>query len=162
MTNVKKKTVGQAVTELAQAPAQAPTSVIGLQQAMQEDYIKNLEQCVNDNLPKYNKDFFVVVITKKEPKLKDVYRNYFFARASCPSPDYDQAVYRYDYKQGELEYIWVVPSKDACLLYLENQAFVEPEEFPIMEMVLKFADGTLYSLAKQLNGEAPDSNLLIN
>ena len=154
-----RKNVGQYVYDFS-GISDKEISVQQLQQAMQEDYMSNLLACVDNAYPKYKKTFYVVVTTKKEPLLDKVYRNYFYARQSCPTPDYDQTVYRYNDEEGAIEYLWTIPSKDACLIYLENAPFIDSEEYDLLEFVQKFADGTLFRLAKKFNGEEEDSSRL--
>lgn len=157
----KHITVGQAAYDLLKKD-EKPVKVQELQTSMQEDYMKNLMACVDRYYPKYPGDFYVVVITKKERLMENVLRNYFYGRQSCPTPDYDQSVFRYNRNKGAIEYLWTIPSKDACLLYLQNPKAVPSEEHSLLEFVIKFENGTLYKLAKKFNGEAPDSPLLVN
>lgn len=156
---MKRETVGKISSDLLQ---KAPESrdPIEIQREMQEDYLDNLIQCVNAHKKELQSDFYVVVLTKKERLMPNVYRNYFFARLSCPTPDYDQAVYRYDYKKEELEYLWCIPSRDTSILLRDNALQVAPEEQGLLKHVLDFADGTLFKLAKKLNKECADSPLI--
>ena len=86
--------------------------------------------------------------------------NYFYARLSCPTPDYDQTLYKYSHKQESLTFLWVIPSRDTCQLLKDNALQVVPEERELLGFVLNFADGSLFKLAKKLNGEVEDSSLL--
>lgn len=137
-----------------------PVKVEDLQKAMQEDYMKNLLEQVDLGFTKYPQDFFIVVITKKEKLMENVLRNYFFVRQSCPTPDYDQSVYRYKREGGIIEYLWTVPSKDACMMYLENASNIVYDEKALLGFVINFANGNLFELAKKFNGEEKDSSKL--
>src|SRR3990167_4938546 len=97
---------------------------------------------------------------KKEPLMPNVIRNYFYGRLSCPTPDYDQTVYFYDQESDIIEFLWVIPSKDACLYLKENALLVDPAESQLLRFVLDFADGTLFAIAKTRNRERSDSPLL--
>jgi len=55
--------------------------------------------------------FYVCVITKKERLMDNVLRNYFLARSTCPTPQYDQTVYKYHRDSGAIQFLWVLPSK---------------------------------------------------
>lgn len=157
---MKKKRVGQVAVELMQT--EAPTrDPIELQRAMQEDYEANLIECWQRGTREFPGDFFIIVETKKERLLPNVYRNYFYCRLSCPTPTYDQAVYRYVKQDDALEFIWVLPSKDTCTVLVDHALEVVPEERELLYFVLQFNDGTLLRIAKELNGERPDSPLLI-
>ena len=129
---------------------------------MHEDYEKNMQTCVKDSLKQFDGNFFIIVITKKERLMENVLRNYFFGRQTCPAPDYDQTIYKYHRDSGVTEFIWVIPSKDTCVLFKENAAIIAPEEIALRDFVLDFDDGTLFKKMKKLNGEKDDSPLLVN
>jgi hypothetical protein len=92
--------------------------------------------------------------------MQNVLRHYYYYRLSCPTPDYDQTVYKFTRATEIIEFIWVIPSRETCFTLKENASQVVPAEYGLLEFVLKFADGTLFKLAKSLNGEADDSALL--
>ena len=104
----RNKTVGQVSLELSQ---KAPESrdPIELQREMHKDYVKNVIECIERSKKDFSKDFFVVVITKRERLMENVLRNYFTSRLSCPTPDYDQTVYKYHVKTDEIDYLWSIP-----------------------------------------------------
>ena len=83
----------------------------------------------------------------------NVVRNYFFYRSSCPTPDYDQAVYYYTKGSDELNFLWVIPSKSFCIHLVDNALTIDKEYKELLGIVLDFNDGTLYNLAKKLNNE---------
>lgn len=155
----RKKTVGEISSELKQkeAPTRDP---IELQREMHKDYEKNIIQCALDNKKHYDSDFYIVVITKRERLLENVIRNYFLARSSCPTPDYDQAVYKYEMAKDRILFLWVIPCKDAVDMLTKYAREVVPEERQLLDFVLKFNDGTLLAWSKKLNGEKKDSNIL--
>jgi len=147
-----RPTVGQISSDLlVKEPEER--SVQELTSAMMKDYVKNLFECIDREKSNYQGDFYVVVIAKKERLMQNVIRNYFVARASCPTPDYDQAVYKYHAKDEALEYLWVIPDKQMCILMLANAATVDPSDYELLKMVQDFADETLFRKALLLNGE---------
>ncbi len=119
-------------------------------------YESNLKEAIERGEKEYSYDFFVVVLTKKERLLHNVIRNYFMTRATCPTPEYDQAVWYYHRESGLPEFIWVVPSKDACMSMRTNALMTLPEEKELLNFVLEFYDGTLLVRAKKLNNELGD------
>ena len=158
--NNRAETIGQLSAKLSQ---KEPVYGNPLEQAVaqHENYENNIWETIHKYKKQFiNQDFFIVVITKKEKLMQNVIRNYFFGRISCPTPDYDQIVYKYSYKNKDLELIWTIPSKDACLHLLENKHLVVPEEWKLLDFVLKFEDGTLFKLAKRLNGEKLNSKFV--
>jgi hypothetical protein len=155
----KRDTVGKISSDLLQKQPES-RDPIELQRKMQEDYIDHLKQCIETHKKIFPADFYIVVITKNEKLMPNVFRNYFSARISCPTPEYDQSVFKYHAKDEYVEYIWTVPSKDACIHLKENAQYVVKEEQQLLKFVLHFLDGTLDNVAKHMNGESIDSILL--
>jgi hypothetical protein len=157
--NEKRDTVGKISSELLKQ--ESPTnSPIELEREMHTEYDKNISECIESGKKQYPHNFYVVVITKRERLMPNVFRNYFFARETCPSPDWDQAVYRYMRSVDEVEFLWVIPSKDTCEHLKQNALYVSSEEKQLLNFVLDFSDGTLLKLAKRLNKEKEDSPLI--
>ena len=154
-----RKTIGSLSQELLQQPFDT-RDPIELQREMQQEYIDNLIECVQKNRDHFKGDFFVVVITKKEPLMQNVLRNYFFARKSCPTPDYDQALYRYNASGEEIEYVWCIPDRETCFVFLENKDKVIFEETQLLQTIIDFDNGVLYKLAKKFNNESENSILI--
>jgi hypothetical protein len=157
--NMKRDTVGKISSDLL---IKTPDSndPIELELEMQKDYIKELLTTLSDSKNKFIGNFYIVVITKKERLMENVLRNYFFARQSCPTPDFDQSVYYFDRKKESLEYLWTVPSRDTIDILKENACEVDKSEWGLLKFVLQFCDGTLFKISKDRNGEAPNSPLL--
>lgn len=124
------------------------------------DYDKNIHECIESSKKKYDSDFYIVVLTKKERLMQNVIRNYFLARGSCPTPEYDQTVYKYKKNAGIVEYLWTVPAADTCTYLIANALTLPEQERDLLEFVMDFLDGTLLRHSKKLNGEAPDSPIL--
>lgn len=163
-----KKTAGELALELQAKQDGNPLNggVTPNEQAKEQliDYQPSLAKCVKEHerLFGVQADFFVVVITKKEPLLENILRNYFIGRKSCPSPDYDQAVYHFHGKTGDLELVWVIPSRDTCYLMLDNALLLPSNQKELLGYVIEFKDGTLFKLMKKLNKEKRETPELIN
>ncbi len=152
-----KQTLGSKVVELSKkTPTRADP--IELQRVMQENYMADLLQAVDRGYKRFVDDFFIHVETKKEPLLPNTFRNYFIDRKTCPTPNYDQSVFRYDRQKGELEYLWTIPDRQTCFNLAQNANIVEEKE--LLECVIKFANGSLFKLCKKLNNEKADSTHL--
>lgn len=147
-----KKTVGKESYDLLLKEPET-RDPIELEKYMQQEYFEYLIECIESNRSHYPGPFFIVVLTKNERLMPNVFRNYFFARSSCPTPDYDQTVFRYDQKEDMLEYIWTLPSRDACIHLKEHALEVTQDERVLLKFILDFADGTLYKVAKHYNNE---------
>ena len=102
-----------------------------------------------------------MVLTKKEKLLENVLRNFFFSRSSCPTPEYDQAVYKIHKKIEKIQFIWVLPSKDTCQLFIENADIIAPEERLLLKFILLDWSGDLLRYAKELNNEQDNSAFLM-
>ena len=113
-----------------------------------KDYPQDIEKCIASAKSRLSTDFYIVVLTKKERLLRNVMRNYFFSRISCPTPNYDQVVYRFNISDNKLELIWVIPDKKACLYLMDNRKDVDPSQYSLLSYVLKFKDGTLFKIAR--------------
>lgn len=158
---MKKKTVGQVATEeMHKDPG--VKSVVEITNVVHdpEKYLKNLIECAETNRKIYPGDFYIEVQLKNEPLLWNVFKDQFYAKHACPTPTWDQTVYRYDHHKEAIEYLWTIPCQDACYYLYNNAALVNKSEQESLKFVLDFFDGTLFSLAKKLNGEQQDSPLL--
>lgn len=149
---MKRPTVGKIASDLM---LKAPESrdPIELQRKMQEDWPKEIDICISNHLNIFDSDFYVVILTKRERLMPNVFRNYFIGKPTCPTPDYDQSVYKFHRKEGMVEYLWTVPDREACLYLKNNALFVDPKERELLGFVLDFADGTLFRRACELNGD---------
>lgn len=170
MTNapISKKTVGEISTDLL-LKTSAPLSPIEIQRATENEFLANLQWAVNHELKETDctevckaacltrsastKDFYVSVLTKSEKKLANVLRNYFVVTHDCPTPFFDQSVWKYVYKRGDLVYLWTVPNQETALTLKQNRNIVVPSEHQSLQFVLDYYDGTLHRFAKGLNGE---------
>jgi len=159
VVDTKKKTVGAHSLELSKRAPDAQNAIDQMREQL-TDYDKNIHECVRSNKGKYDKEFYVVVLTKKERLMQNVLRGYFFARRSCPTPDFDQAVYRYTKNGDNLEFLWVIPSAQDVNLMKNNVSAVPTNQYALLAFVLKFVDGTLLEFAKKQNNERRDSNIL--
>lgn len=158
---MKRDTVGKLSAELLKKEPETTDPIEQMRESLTE-YDKNLFERAALDYHRYPHNYFLVVLTKKERLMPNVLRNYFFTRSTCPTPEYDQTVYRVNKKTDNIEFLWVVPSKDTCQ-YLKFHALdVAKDERDLLHFVMQFYNGELYSLAKQFNGEAVDSNLIIS
>lgn len=151
-----RETVGKVSSDLI---IKAPETLSPIEQMEENlsDYEKNVWECVERCKKDFTGDFYIVVITKNERLLPNVFRNFFYGRQSCPTPDYDQTVYKYKRKDNAPIFMWVIPSRDASFHLKDNALQVAPEERELLKYVLAFQDGTLMRLAKDLNGEKEDT-----
>jgi hypothetical protein len=155
----KKITVGEQYLKVAYKEPES-RDPIELQREIQKEYVENLTQTVLSFRKDNPRNFYIVQLTKRERLLENVLRNYFFCRYSCPTPEYDQSVFKYEHAIEAVEYLWTVPDKDTCEYLRDNALVVAPEEKELLMFVLSFYSGELLSLAKHLNGEKKGSPLI--
>lgn len=112
---VKPPSVGSEALKRLKDP-DTKQGIIDTQREIDKEYFSEIEKCLRDPAHKDLIDecgddgVFVVVLCKKERTMQNVIRRYFFCRKSLPSVEYDQTVWRYNYKRhGELEFIWTIP-----------------------------------------------------
>lgn len=159
IVGTKKETVGSIARELM-LKAPETRDPIELEREMQQDYLKYLIECVEQHKKTLPGDFYVEVTTKNEPLLPNVFRNYFSARNSCPTPNYDQSIFFYNKKEDRIEYIWTLPSREVSHYLLKNRNEIVPSEQQLLKFVIEFALGDLFALCKKLNGEMAETSAL--
>jgi hypothetical protein len=172
-----KQTVGKIASDLM---LKTPYSndPIEIQRATEREYLENLEWCVKHALKQVDcssiaghdecknraaleGDFYVAALLKKEKLLQNVLRNYFVATKSCPTPTFDQTIYKYNSKKEAIEFLWVVPDQETALTLKENKQIVVAEERGLLQFVLDYYDGNLHRICKKLNGETMDAGSML-
>lgn len=142
-----------------------------IQRAQEEEYLRNLEWavkhatkqtecstikghegCVSREAMKGS--FFVAVLLKKEKLLENVLRNYFIPTKSCPTPTYDQTLYRYDHEKDSIEFLWVIPDTETAAIFRENVNKIVHQERVLLQCILDFDSGRYYRMMKKFNGES--------
>jgi hypothetical protein len=151
-----KKTVGAIVSELSQKTPDK-LSILDIQAETMKDYQKELLKAVDRGCARFDGDFFIHVATKAEKVLANTFRNYFIDRKTCPTPNYDQSVFKYNRIAGQIEYLWTIPDRDTAHHLKMHASEVAPEERQLLYFIFKFADGTLFRLMKKFNGEKVDT-----
>ena len=111
----------------------------------------------------YPSDFFVEVCIKKEKLLPDLAPRILpISRQTCPTPNYDQDVYYYNKKDDTLDLVWSIPNRDIAIAMMMFPLEVPPESKELQQMVMDWADGTLFKIMKKFNNEKMESNELDN
>lgn len=150
--DIKRDTVGAYSSQLMKKDPDT-RDPIELQREIHKTYEKNVFEALERGKKEYQSPFYLVVLTKKERLMQNVLRQYFFPQQSCPTPTWDQVVYRYTAHNDNLQYLWNVPDKETCQLFRQNVLNIAPEERDLLKMILDFSDGTLDKLARTYNGE---------
>ena len=146
-----KKTVGQIGEELLINDT-SMTSLPALSQAIQEKYAQRLFETCEQGIkafPSFN--FFIVINATKDPAHVNLWKHQRDVIGLCPRPNYDQTVFRYNHDTGNLEHLWTIPSRNDCIAMKRDKHLVDPIEYPLLDNVLKFADGTLARWRNEFN-----------
>lgn len=156
MNTSPKKTVGAFSYELQQRPDEK-INPIDLQREIHkgnsdEDSFENqVRIAVKRGEEDFEGNFYVVVLFKKERLLKNVVRQYFFPRNSCPTPEYDQIVYHYFPKEEKLEFLWVIPDKQSTIDLPLMGKELPDEQQELVQFARDFNSGKLDRLCEKLN-----------
>ena len=148
-----KDTVGKLSSELLQQDVYGDITAGDQMQEQLRDYERFLFECLASGKNQYAADFYVVVVTKRERLMPNVFRNYFISRQSCPTPNYDQTVYKYHRKDDHLEFLWTLPSVVGIKNMLEHRHHLDPSLYTLLRFVLEFSDGSLDKKAQLFNNE---------
>lgn len=158
----KRDTIGSLSQELL---SKEPDTLdpIELQREIQGDsYEEQLLEAVERGKKKYAKDFYLVVLNQKFRLLPNVFRTYFIDRLSCPSPEFDQTVYRYSKTDDAVDFLWCIPDQHTCEEMRLNALQIPPEQRELLGFVLDMYDGTLLNIARKLNKEEEQDLVIEN
>jgi hypothetical protein len=155
---VKSKTVGEASLE-AKENSSGPIEARELQQAVHEgntsddSWESQLFECAERGKKLYKGDFYLTVLMKKERLLSNVVRQMFLPRQSCPTPEWDQTVFRFRRGSDDIEFLWTIPDKETCAYMITNKTVLPLEEMELLKFIEDFASGKLDTLSRKLNRE---------
>lgn len=152
-------TIGSQILDLSQRQIEK-MSATEAWKVKERDYLKHLIECAETNSKIFSGDFFIVTQLKLETLLSNAlptFREYFIAQQSCPTPNYDQNVYKFSKEKESITYIWSIPDRETSHYLFQNKDLVHESERQLLDFVLKFENGSLFRLMKQLNGEKHDS-----
>lgn len=125
------------------------------------DFMPKLMAMVErDKRKSAGRDFFIEVCAFMNPLMLDVPEYRMISRWTCPTPFYDRGAFHFIAKDDRLEFLWFVPSPKECAYYLDNMLNLTDGEREAAKTVLDFKDGTLLRIAKKLNGETENDELI--
>lgn len=117
-----------------------------------KNFDDNILKSVDRGKKKYSGDFFIVVLIKIESLTRRI-RLLYTPIPGCPTPNYDQIVFKYDHTLDKVEELWVIPNKYACETYRENIAEIDKQEHKLRDYIIDFYNGNLSRKADQLNNK---------
>lgn len=106
--------IGKQYLDKSNKTSNETTDITSLREQMTTRYNNKLMEAVKKGQKSITGDFYIEICTKTERLIQKAWSNYFFVRYSCPTPFYDQTVYKLNAKEERLEYLWTVPSKKLC------------------------------------------------
>jgi hypothetical protein len=111
-----------------------------------------------------NHDFYIVLVPTNERTPEGLPKDLPLVRRSCPTPGYNQNVWKYHHKTGNVEFLWSIPRK---LIYW--QLYVNRFKYltdPVMKsrtaFVVSMESGKLLEWVKKENGELQDAVIKVN
>lgn len=160
-----KKTYGQLVSEHSGKNLTLDDDVIEYRKAMEPTLLNDLKMTAEKAAASSsykNKNFYVVVLFKVE-RIGQAPRTFVFARHSCPTPTYKQAVWKYHHVSGALEFLFSIPDKILYYHIFRNaQKYLADKECSdLAKYVLLMESGELLQWVKRENGEKIDAVIKI-
>lgn len=161
-----KKTYGQILVDHNAELLNLEDDITEYRKKFESDILKNIHetaQKAKDDILYKNRDFYIVVLSKLE-KLGGIPRTFTFARRSCPTPLYNQSVWKYRNLIGDLEYLWSIPD---FILYQHilshSDKYISDRECSqLAKFVLLMESGELLEWVKRENGEKKDAVIKID
>lgn len=157
----KKETLGSIALQSEQKLSQeAEHTVAERTEQANDERVRILNEAFEQGKRKYNGDFYIEMCMKREKLFWNVETRWLpHVRQSCPTPMFEQTVYRYNRSEDYLEYIWALPDiRTACYL-IENALLLPPEQKELINFVLDFKEGRLHKIMLEL--EKSDQRALI-
>jgi hypothetical protein len=161
---MKKKdtTAGQLYMEGQKAERpETDQDLLDTQKPAERTYLDELYSNIEKGKELYPQEpyFFIEVFTRQDKIMLRTLVSTFVARITCPTPAFNQTVYRYIKSEDVLEYVWTVPSNERCLYYLKNPISANEGERALIGFVHDLKDGTLEKIARELNHEEYQAGL---
>lgn len=125
-----------------------------------EHYDRDLFKCFDTKKNDYQSIFYIVSTFRKDPVTGKV-NTLFWSRNSCPTPQFDQAVYQCNKDWSGPLFMWSLPSEDYAIALRDNAQMCPPEQYQLLRFVLDYYDGTLLHVAKKLSNETEETGQLI-
>lgn len=124
----------------------------------EKDLIKNRDATIARTLqdPKFhNKNFYISIHFLKH-RLVNEPGSLIVARHSCPTPVYNQAVYKYNRASNSLEFLWSIPDKIEYYWLLANLQNLPAEKQDAAKFCHLMESGELEKWVIKENGNKPD------
>lgn len=103
----------------------------------------------------YNIDFYIVLVPTHERTAQMDPADFFFVRRSCPTPAYNQNVFKYHTSDKTIEFLWSIPRKAKYyqLYNNRNKYLTDPVLKSRTSFVVMMENGELEKWVAKENGE---------
>lgn len=118
-----------------------------------EKTIPNLLEAIERGKKEFSGDFYVSDAGKLEELLPGVLKSHWLTLNACPTPNYDNILFKYIKDTEQIVEIWVIPPWEGVEYMLNNRLEVVSEEQDLLGYCIAFRDGSLDRMAHFLNGE---------
>lgn len=114
---------------------------------VEQTILQRRDQCIQDTVKKWKHDFYIIIqyLPKKKQEQKGVQIN-IAALEAIPTPTYDTTLFKYHYGTQKLELLWSLPAEQYARNLYANKEAVLPEDYPLLEQVVNYYDGTLFKM----------------
>lgn len=138
----------------------AREEAIFMSNAMSEQRMASLYNVANEtrkNLYYTNIDFYIVLVPTHERTAEMKPEDFVFVRRSCPTPGYNQNVFKFHKDTGSLEFLWSIPRKAIYYdLYKNRMKYLSnPKLKPRTAFVVMMESGELEKWVAKENKEDP-------
>lgn len=150
---------------------------INTTQLMEDDvieYRRQIEAEIAQKLPKIvleaknssnyrNRDFYICLHTKIE-RIGQQPQFIMLVRRSCPTPVYQQTVWKYHHVSDSLEFMWQIPTGILYYHILNNSQkyLLDPETKQLAQTVILMESGEMEKWIIKENGNLKDAIIKIN
>jgi len=148
----KKETLGSVALQSEQKLLQeAEHTVAERTEQATDERVRILNEAFELGKQKFDGDFYIEMCMKREKLFWNVETRWLpHVRRSCPTPMFEQTVYRYNRAEDILEYIWALPDINTACFLLENALVLPPEQKELIDFVIDFKEGRLHQIMLEL------------
>lgn len=149
----KEKTFGEQYLEiLSKDSGKAPVQEI--RDSLLSEWDKNVFELIEKTRKQIPyRHFYIAVITKREHLAQNTIRIYYESKYDCPTPSYEQTVYKIRENSCDWSLLWTIPTKDVCAYMKAERMNIAPDQWELLGYVLDFDQGKLDQKAQLENGE---------
>lgn len=145
-----RPTVG-AIVEEAQTMESPSTDARELQQGMASNKMEPIFTALERGLKMFSANIIYVVLIRIFDKPSKTIRNKYMPTTICPTPTFNQAVFRYDRTDGKFELLWTLPGMEICNYFLRNEQHLDKQQKELLKFVHDFKNGSLDRMQYECN-----------